>query len=824
MKARVLILIIVALPIVSAELLAQQTLNAVRISQAPVIDGHGADEVWKEVPSICCFADNYPSFGGESGFPTNVKMAYDDNALYIFARLDDPIPDSVSYTLSQRDDYGNADWFGIQLDPFGKKQNGFAFYVTAAGVELDALMSIDDEDFSWNAVWRSAVTRSSSGWQVEIRIPLSAFRFPNEEVQNWRINFKRQVRRCRQMSFWNPVDPSQLGEITQMGQLTGIEGIRSPIRLAFVPYVTGYVENVSAGNGEQNWSQRATGGMDVKYGVNDAFTIDMTLIPDFGQTVSDNQVLNLSPYEIRFNENRPFFLEGTDLFGIGGLFYSRRIGGAPYNQLKAYQEVDAAAGETVTSNPVVSPLVNATKFSGRTKNGLGIGAFNAIENRSFAIIEDSSGQTRRVETNPLTNYNVMVFSQNFENSSSLSLVNTNTFREGRSRDANVTLVKAKWFTPQRTHSVIGTMSVSAVNKDGKLTTGHSWYTEIGKVRGEWRYQLSYLEESDTYDPNDLGYLEANNERTLLLTLRKYRFAPKGRFLRRWNTFSLEYNRLYYPDVYSDFQILASSSGTFRNFLSVGLETGINPIGRMDYFESRQRGRPVYFAPQAYVGGFYSSDYSKPFALDIWVNYFQRTELEQRGGALEISPRVRVSDRLFFVWSSSIEELSHDYGYVAPQQTGFENEVVLGDRHRRIVTNFLQSELIFTKRMGVYLRFRHYWQRVTYTSFSALQSDGSRRMISYNPLNEEGKSVHNTSYNAFTIDMNFRWVFFPGSEWRVNWKYNIFNSVNVLDPNYFSTFSTLFDQPQFNSISVKFLMYVDVLYFRSRQKKQLNGSL
>src|SRR5690606_38533591 len=121
-------------------------------------------------------------------------------------------------------------------------------------------------------------------------------------------------------------------------------------------------------------------------------------------------------------------------------------------------------------------------------------------------------------------------------------------------------------------------------------------------------------------------------------------------------------------------------------------------------------------------------------------------------------------------------------------------------------------------------FRHYWQRVTYNSFGALESDGSRRPISYNPLNEEGKSVHNTSYNAFTVDMNFRWVFFPGSEWRVNWKYNIFNSVNVLDPNYFSTFSTLFDQPQFNSISVKFLMYVDVLYFRSRQKKQLNGSL
>src|SRR5690606_8478986 len=117
---------------------------------------------------------------------------------------------------------------------------------------------------------------------------------------------------------------------------------------------------------------------------------------------------------------------------------------------------------------------------------------------------------------------------------------------------------------------------------------------------------------------DLGYLEANNERTVYVSLRKNRFTPKGRFLRRWSTFSLEHNRLYYPDVYSDFQLFASTAGTFRNFLTVGLETGINPFGKMDYFESRRRGRPVYFAPQAYVQGFYSSDYSKPLALDVWV--------------------------------------------------------------------------------------------------------------------------------------------------------------------------------------------------------------
>lgn len=816
MNARPLHSIILILLTGFGTVCAQRSMNAVRLSEAPVIDGLLTEEVWNDVPEQSGFVDNYPDFGKQSSFQSYVKLGYDDNAIYIAARLEDPVPDSVSYTLSQRDDYGNADWFGVQLDPFGKSQNGFSFYVTAAGVELDALMNLDDEDFTWNAVWKSAVSRTEKGWQLEMRIPLSAFRFPNEEVQNWNINFKRQVRRCRQMSFWNPVNPEFLGEITQMGAVKQLTGITSPIRLAFIPYVTGYVENASAGAGQQNWSQRLAGGLDVKYGVNDAFTLDMTLIPDFGQTVSDNQVLNLSPYEVRFDENRPFFLEGTDMFGIGGVFYSRRIGGVPHNLDKAYTELNDSTGEIVQSNPIVSPLINATKFSGRTRNGLGIGLFNAVENRTFATIEDASGATRKVETNPLTNYNVAVVSQNFNNSSSLSFLNTNVSREGGARDANVSLLGGSWYTPDRRYVLNATTAVSAIRESGEVRYGHTFSSEIAKVQGRWRYSFSYLEESDTYDPNDLGYLQVNNERTMLLTVRKNRFEPRGKLLRTWSNLSVEYNRLYRPDLFSNCLISASTAGTFRNFLTAGIEGGIAPFGRIDFFEARQEGKFVGFVPEAYISGFYSSDYSKPFALDVWTSYFQRTTWEQRGGGIEVSPRVRASDRLFFVWSSAIEELSHDYGYVFPQLEGYEEEVVLGDRHRRIITNTLQLEFIFTKRMGIDLRFRHYWQRVKYNYFSLLTADGWRETSTYFPVNEVGESVHNTSYNAFTVDLNFRWVFFPGSELRINWKNNIFNSAQILDPSYFSTFQTLFDQPQYNSLSLKFLMYIDVLYFRFKK--------
>ena len=140
-------------------------------------------------------------------------------------------------------------------------------------------------------------------------------------MQDWHVNFTREVRRLREQSDWNPVDPNKFGVLTQSGHVSGIKNIKSPIRLSFTPYVTGYLQNsYDEISGEQTWQSRVTGGLDLKYGLNDAFTLDMTLIPDFGQTRSDNQVLNLGPFEVRFNENRPFFIEGTDLFQIGGVF------------------------------------------------------------------------------------------------------------------------------------------------------------------------------------------------------------------------------------------------------------------------------------------------------------------------------------------------------------------------------------------------------------------------------------------------------------------------------------------------------------------------
>src|SRR3989338_2043057 len=186
---------------------AQRSVSAQRITEPITLDGELKEAFWNSVPIADSFVINYPTPGLPANCRTTVQMAYDDQAVYFGVLLHDVPPDSVLSILSQRDDFGNADWFGILIDPYGAGQNGFAFAVTAAGVELDAIINKDEQDFTWNAVWKSKVVLTADGWSLEMRIPLSQLRFPKQSIQTWRINFQRQVRRRRGMAVssavWN---------------------------------------------------------------------------------------------------------------------------------------------------------------------------------------------------------------------------------------------------------------------------------------------------------------------------------------------------------------------------------------------------------------------------------------------------------------------------------------------------------------------------------------------------------------------------------------------------------------------------------------------
>ncbi len=779
------------------------------------LDGELNEEQWQKAEVTGDFIIKFPNYGEKTRFDSYVQLFYDNEAIYVGGVLVDYEPDSVSYTLSQRDDAGNADWFGISFDPYATNVTSFAFIVTSAGVELDAIEFLSGPDFSWNAVWKSATKRRDDGWSFEMRIPFSAIRFPNKNVQNWNFNMARQVRRNREESYWNPVDPAVFGEITQSGKLVGIENIESPIRLSFTPYLTGYLENsYDESLDRQTWKQRLRGGMDLKYGLNDAFTLDLTMIPDFGQTTSDRQVLNLGPFEVRYNENRPFFIEGMDLFGAGGVFYTRRVGGTPYNQYAAYSELNA--GEEVISNPDLAPLYNAAKLSGRMKNGLGLGVFNAIEGESFAIIQDSMGNERQVRTNPLTNYNVFVASQNLTQNSSVTFTNTNVMRSGSARDANVSVLGSSVYSKDRSHQINTSIKMSSLFGEAETIFGHAFNTSISKVSGNWGYTLSYDEISDTYDPNDLGFLYNNNSRNYGLRFRFNDYTPGKNLLRKWGGIGMSYGELYKPNRYSFFGFNWDVVGTTKNFIWTGFSGDVLPFGSLDHFESRTFGKEVVYGPSYRVHWFISTDYSKTFAWDMRTYVRDFTDSDQIEYGFNVEPRYRVSDRIMLILESSVDFLEKNFGYVRILDENYEGQIMLGVRDRVVVENTFRMDWIFTKRMGMDLRVRHYWQQVDYRYFDQLLDDGVTQRSDYNPLTEEGSSLHNTTYNAFTLDLNYRWVFMPGSELRIVYKNNIFDSKVMLEDSYFNTFETLFEQPQINSISLKFLIYVDAIYLRRKK--------
>ncbi|MEM1123312.1 MAG: DUF5916 domain-containing protein [Bacteroidota bacterium] len=559
--------------------LSKKQTKAVRTEKAPEIDGELNEMAWQNAPNASELVQLQPVAGAQPSQRTDIKIMYDNAALYVGARMYDSSPDSILQQITQRDEIGNSDWFGIFIDPYRGGINGVSFIVTASGVQFDAKYSVFGEDENWDAVWKSSVKKDAEGWVVEMRIPYGAIRFPNQTEQVWGINFGRLIQRHQEKSFWSKIDPNQNGFLNQFGQISNISNIKSPFRLSATPFVAVYGENHrdQSTTPTTSWGRSFNAGMDVKYGINDAFTLDMTLIPDFGQARSDNQVLNLSPFEVRFDENRQFFTEGLELFNKGGLFYSRRVGGQPLK----YWEVEGQLGETeeIINNPNQTQLLNASKVSGRTTKGLGIGVFNAISAPTNAKIRNTeTGEERSFETSPLTNYNVTVFDQNLKNNSYATLINTNVTRFGDDYEANVTGGEFELRNKANSYSIEGRGALSQKYfADAETDLGHKMSLGLRKTNGKIVAGVFYNEESDDYDPNDLGFLNNNTERSFEGFVEYNETKPFGIFNSGGVGLYSEYSRLYNPNVFTDYGINLWAYGQTKSFWRFSMFTYHEPI-------------------------------------------------------------------------------------------------------------------------------------------------------------------------------------------------------------------------------------------------------
>jgi hypothetical protein len=790
-----------------------RTLPAKRTTAVIKIDGNLEDSAWRSAPAAVDYTEFRPTpFRKED--PTNrteVYMLYSDEGIYLGGYCHEKTRDSISTELNGRDGFGNNDFIGFIFDTYKDKINGFEYFITPLGEQMDAKMSPNpngnSEDFSWNAVWKSAAIIHNDGWSFEIFLPFSAIRFSKTNVQDWGMNITRRRQKTGQQFTWNPIDVNVNGFLTQEGFWTGLENIKPPLRLQFSPYFSTYANHY-----KNKWTSSVNGGMDVKYGINQALTLDVTLIPDFGQVQSDAKVLNLTPFEVKYTENRPFFTEGTELFNKGNLFYARRIGIDPI--LLHSARGFAQTNEIVVKNPVESKLINASKLSGRTSKGLGIGILNAVTNHRYATLEDTITKgTRKVIVEPITNYNVIVLNQSLKNNSSVTLVNTNVWRSGGDYDADVIAGLFDFNDKKNMWNVGG--KIASSNKIGYLPyggteTGYNHSLGFGKTSGRFNFNVGQELSNSKFNSNDLGYFTINNFLDHNAWI-GYRWTKPGKFYNNiYLNFNAYYSRRLSPSTYRAANLNANVNGQLKNLWFVGGLVGYEPKYN-DFFESRT-GKLFKGWSDWFVDAWVESNRAKKYSFYTEMLLISRSMFNSKRYQVNFQQRFRFSDKFSVTHALNLYPQTDNVGFANHLDATGQPTYFFGRRDIATVESNLAFKYSFTGKMNFNTRLRHYWSKVKYDQLFSLLNDGTLEVNNTDP------SEANQNYNIFTVDAVFTWEFAPGSFINVVWK----NSAEdfrrrVAVDNYFKNVNNTLETDANNNFSFKVIYFLDYLSLKKQKK-------
>jgi hypothetical protein len=803
---------------------AQKILPAQRTSGKIKIDGIPNEPAWKDGAVMTDLVEFRPTAGRieEHANRTIAYLMYDDEGIYFGGFCYERTKDSIATELAGRDGFGTNDYLGIIFDTYRDKLNGFEYFVTPLNEQWDAKMNppsmnSDMEDFTWNAVWQSGAVITDSGWSFEMFIPFSAIRFGKKDVQDWGFNITRRRRKTEQQYTWNPIDPNVNGFLTQEGIWKGLSNIKPPLRLQFSPYLSFY-ENHYPYNlpGVKNWTSQINGGMDLKYGINQAFTLDATLIPDFGQVQSDNQVLNLTPFEVKYNEYRPFFTEGTELFSKGNLFYSRRIGGQPIHMYDVYN--DTSVNETVVKNPAESKLINATKISGRTQSGLGIGILNAVTRQQYATIENTNTkEQRKIITDPVTNYNIIVLDQTLKHNSSVSFINTDVWRSGKDYDANVSAGLFELNDKTNTYNLGGKFAVSNLINylpGNKTQTGFSHEIHFNKTSGNFNFQFSQERTDDKFNSDDMGYFTNNNFLNHYIYLGYHWIKPKD----WWNRINLNFNNtLSYlskkitpvKETYQYDKINVNANVQSKKLWYLGLFLGYS-FKQNDFYEPRTTG--WFFKRGAIIeieSWFESNDSKKyTYSVDIsarsGVHFYNYVSLNlMTVHAYRFNNKLSVSQNIAFMPSYN------DMGYTYVDGSA---DINFAKRDVNTIEHTVSAKYNFTNKMGITCRIRHYVSSVKNKEFFLLQHDG-------NLLANTGFHPNaNQNVNYFNVDMVYTWEFAPGSFLNIVWKDASQNFTNEVQKGYFKNLTNVVSENSNNNFSLKIIYFLDYLKLKNSLRK------
>ena len=790
-----------------------------RFDIPPKIDGIVDDKQWKGLTPAIKFERWMPNNGSseKKGYENFVYLGYDDNAIYVGAILNNPNPIPVEF--SQRDDIWQvkAETFFVSINTYDDNANYQSFQVTSAGTQGDRYtsgqMSMDDQNF--DTVFESKVAIISKGWSVEMKIPYSALRFPSKDSQKWGINFGRKIAESGEVYTWNLVDITKANYPESMGITSSIENISPPLRLFFYPYLQSSVDIIKGSSPLSNYSA----GMDLKYGINNSFTLDATLIPDFGQVTFDDKELNLSPFEQKFDENRAFFTEGASLFKKGdsrgsNFFYSRRIG----DEINFNENDFLKNNEEIINYDGKPDLLNSIKITGTTNSRLSIGFINSITDNAYVrIIDTLTGKTRKEKIAPLTNYNVITLSQQLINDySSISFSNTNVQRSGKFHNSNNSNLVFDLFDYNRIYNLKGSIYQSDSPKYSEIK-GFRGSLQLSELTGNFRFGLGWNGVDKYYYQNELGYFNTKNDQRFYGRVRYETFKATEKFEKIEGYIFVSERSRFYPK-------LLKSVGT-----RIGVDITTPELNKFEFdidYTSKYKNfdeprsedvfilEPAQFEFQSK----FNSDRRKKiqYGFELAHSFGLNEEFNEKKSNYEIGLGlgVRVSNKLNLEYESGFQIIYDDIGYVFKEKISeINSKIYFGNRNVKAIENNFELNYNFDSFMSINLKLRQFWSTANYLNSFYLLKDNGKREISNKNISDYNP---NTNFNLWNFDLGFNWEFAPGSKATLLYRNNIFNENNLSGISYYNSTKNLFNKPINHQFSLRINYFIDFNLIRKKK--------
>ena len=849
-----------------------RVVTAVRASPAPVLDGRLDDPVWRIATPATGFRRDRPGDGNPASERTEVRVAYTADALYVGARMYDRDPARISRLRGRRDSFMQQnDQFQVQIDSYHDHRTAFVFGVTPAGGRNDLAAPNDGvrgADSGWDPVWETATRVDSLGWVAEMRIPFSQLRFREGERQVWGINFRREILHAGEGVEWHWNPPTVSGWASQFGHLVGLEGVRRPGRVEVLPYA------VSRASFDQRADPRSpfddgsvfggSAGLDLKYGLTSGLTLDATFNPDFGQVEADPEVVNLSAYETFFEERRPFFVEGSGLFGFGGLerqrfFYSRRVGQRP--------AVSAYGQGAYVDQPSASTILGAAKVSGRTETGWVVGFVNATTQRETARVSQGDGSPfAEVPVDPLSNTTALRLRRDMRSGD--SYVGAIATGVARDLDADAfSRVRGRAFAggldflhhfADRTYALQGWAGGSYVSGspeamlrtqyssvryfqrpdqdyvalDPDLTELRGWAGELAfrKVAGEWLFGMEGSALSPGFEMNDAGYQTIADTYALSGGATR-RWVRPGRLFRSGNvTLSGSERRNFGNLVYQRGLNLNASGQTVRfQYLRLDARYQFETLNHRT-----TRGGPAMVSPTSWGGNLtFSGDGRKRVSGGFSVGYGGDVE---GGWSMSFAPSLFGRGEGWFSWSVRPRfSRSMAPAFYVTQATDEAAQATYGRRYlfaelrRSSINVTIRTDLALTPQMTLQVYAQPFVATGDYEGFAALEAPGTYRFLRYG----EGASTVERAGDFYSVDADgagpartvrffnpdfrlrsfrsnvvLRWEYLPGSTFFLVWAQD--RSDRISDPAFDGTgdLQRLFSDPMRNVFLAKASFWLD----------------